>query len=47
MRVVKADDYLVSCEKKGEKVVNGIQILARTQDPMGSKLIKLIYLGFN
>ena len=42
MRVVSPVSHLVSYEKKGEKGVNGVQVLARAQDPMGGKLIKFI-----
>ena len=35
MTVVRADDYLISNEKKGENEVNGIQMLARSTYPLG------------
>ena len=39
--------YLVSGEKKGEKYVNGLQSITRSQEPMGGKHINLIIRGLN
>ena len=44
MTITSAVDYLVSCEKKGEKEVNGLHLIMKSQDPVGGKIIKHIQL---